>query len=74
VLHTPLMWLDKSETWSLAHSLGGDPLVETIVEHSHTCYLNERVQRQPWGYGCGTCPACALRKRGYETWQQAGRF
>ncbi|HTR84605.1 MAG TPA: 7-cyano-7-deazaguanine synthase QueC [Reyranella sp.] len=70
VLHTPLMWLDKAETWALAQSLGGAALIETILEHTHTCYQNERVQRNAWGYGCGACPACALRKRGFEVWRQ----
>lgn len=66
VLHTPLMWLDKAATWRLAQELGGRPLVDLIVEDSHTCYLGERGARHDWGYGCGTCPACALRARGYE--------
>ncbi|RUP15928.1 MAG: 7-cyano-7-deazaguanine synthase QueC, partial [Methylobacterium sp.] len=57
VLHTPLMWLDKAQTWELAETLGGRALVDLIVEESHTCYLGERGQRHPWGYGCGTCPA-----------------
>ncbi|TXN71937.1 7-cyano-7-deazaguanine synthase QueC [Methylobacterium sp. WL6] len=65
VLHTPLMWLDKAETWRLAERLGGRPLVDLIVEDSHTCYLGERGARNAWGYGCGTCPACALRASGY---------
>ena len=65
VLHTPLMWLDKAETWRLAERLGGQPLVDLIVEDSHTCYLGERGARHAWGYGCGTCPACALRASGY---------
>jgi 7-cyano-7-deazaguanine synthase len=68
VLHTPLMWLDKAETWALAKELGGDSLVETILEHTHTCYQSDRGPRHAWGYGCGECPACALRKRGYEMW------
>jgi 7-cyano-7-deazaguanine synthase len=67
-IETPLMWLDKAQTWALAHRLGGEGLVETIVEHSHTCYLGERGARHAWGYGCGTCPACALRKAGWERW------
>ena len=70
VLHTPLMWLDKAETWSLAQQLGGDSLVEIILEHTHTCYESERGMRQPWGYGCGRCPACSLRKRGYTAWRE----
>jgi 7-cyano-7-deazaguanine synthase len=69
VLHTPLMWLDKAETWALAKDLGGDPLVETILEHTHTCYQSERGPRHAWGHGCGDCPACALRQRGYEMWK-----
>jgi 7-cyano-7-deazaguanine synthase len=66
VLHTPLMWIDKAQTWTLARELGGDGLVELIVEDSHTCYLGTREQRHPWGYGCGTCPACLLRADGYR--------
>ncbi|MCJ2092445.1 7-cyano-7-deazaguanine synthase QueC [Methylobacterium sp. J-072] len=65
VLHTPLMWLDKAQTWGLAEALGGRPLVELIVEDSHTCYLGERGARHAWGYGCGTCPACRLRADGF---------
>jgi 7-cyano-7-deazaguanine synthase len=67
-IETPLMWLDKAQTWSLARELGGDDLVRIIVEYSHTCYLGERGARHDWGYGCGTCPACALRKAGWERW------
>jgi len=44
------------------------PLVDLIVERSHTCYLGERGTRHPWGYGCGTCPACALRAKGFEAY------
>ena len=65
VLETPLMWLDKAATWALARSLGGPALVALIVEHTHTCYLGDRSQRHAWGYGCGACPACLLRARGY---------
>jgi 7-cyano-7-deazaguanine synthase len=71
VLHTPLMWLDKSATWALAHELGDDPLVETILEHTHTCYRSERGKRHDWGYGCGACPACQLRQNGYQQWRRA---
>lgn len=65
VLHTPLMWLDKAQTWGLAEALGGRALVDLIVEDSHTCYLGERGQRHAWGYGCGRCPACRLRADGF---------
>lgn len=64
-LHTPLMWKDKAETWALAHDLGGQGLVDLIVERSHTCYLGERGARHAWGYGCGECPACRLRAKGW---------
>jgi 7-cyano-7-deazaguanine synthase len=69
-IETPLMWLDKAQTWDLARQLGGDDLVNIIVEDSHTCYLGERGARHAWGYGCGECPACALRKAGWERWVQ----
>ncbi|MCR9077768.1 MAG: 7-cyano-7-deazaguanine synthase QueC [Hyphomonadaceae bacterium] len=68
-IETPLMWLDKAETWDLATSLGGQALVDLVIEETHTCYLGDRTQRHAWGYGCGTCPACELRARGYEKWQ-----
>jgi 7-cyano-7-deazaguanine synthase len=67
-IETPLMWLTKAETWSLAKGLGGEDLVRLIVEDSHTCYLGERDALHPWGRGCGTCPACELRIRGWEGW------
>lgn len=71
LIETPLMWIDKAETWRLAESLGGKTLVDLIVEHTHTCYLGERGQRQDWGYGCGRCPACELRARGWEKYRAA---
>lgn len=64
-LETPLMWIDKAETWQLAQDLGGDALVNLIRAGTHTCYLGERGALHDWGYGCGTCPACELRARGY---------
>jgi len=66
LVETPLMWIDKADTWALAHSLGGQVLVDLIIEHTHSCYLGDREHRHAWGYGCGQCPACALRARGYE--------
>lgn len=68
---TPLMYVDKAGTWALAEKLGGPAFVELIVETTHTCYLGDRSHRQPWGYGCGDCPACQLRAKGWETWQRA---
>jgi 7-cyano-7-deazaguanine synthase len=66
VIHTPLMWRDKAATWELARRLGGTALVELVRDETHTCYLGERVHRHPWGYGCGDCPACGLRRAGWE--------
>jgi 7-cyano-7-deazaguanine synthase len=64
-LETPLMWLDKAQTWGLAQQLGGAALVELIRTGTHTCYRGERGALHDWGYGCGNCPACELRARGY---------
>ncbi len=66
VLDTPLMWIDKAQTWQLAKDLGGNELVHMIVEDSHTCYLGDRGDLHDWGYGCGICPACDLRANGYR--------
>lgn len=68
-IDTPLMWRDKAATWALADELGGAALVDMVAEHTHTCYLGERGRRQPWGYGCGDCPACRLRARGWRRWR-----
>jgi len=70
VFETPLMWLTKAQTWALAHSLGGQDLVELILEHTHTCYQGTRGDRHAWGHGCGKCPACELRAAG---WEQYGK-
>ena len=72
-IETPLMRLTKAQTWELAAGLGGEPLVELIVEESHTCYRGERGQSHPWGHGCGECPACELRAAGWDGWVAAGR-
>ncbi len=65
VIHTPLMWRDKAATWALAHALGGSPFVDLVLEETHSCYLGDRVHRHAWGYGCGDCPACGLRRQGW---------
>jgi 7-cyano-7-deazaguanine synthase len=70
VLETPLMWLSKGQTWRLAERLGGQALVAAVVEHTHSCYLGDRSKRHPWGHGCGTCPACELRARGWHHYAQ----
>lgn len=71
VLETPLMHLTKGQTWALAAQIGGPTLVDLIVEHSHTCYQGDRAHRHAWGYGCGVCPACALRAKGWADWTAA---
>ncbi|MET1113892.1 MAG: 7-cyano-7-deazaguanine synthase QueC [Comamonas sp.] len=69
---TPLMWIDKAQTWQLAQDLGGPALVDIIVKDTHTCYQGTREVLHDWGYGCGTCPACDLRAKGWERWRGAG--
>ena len=69
-IETPLMHIDKGGTWALAQDLGGDALTQLIIDHTHTCYLGDRSIRHDWGYGCGTCPACQLRAKGWETWKE----
>jgi 7-cyano-7-deazaguanine synthase len=71
VVHTPLMWLTKAATWALAEELGGAALVRLIVEETHSCYLGERSAVHEWGKGCGTCPACVLRARGWREYRSA---
>jgi 7-cyano-7-deazaguanine synthase len=68
-VETPLMWLTKAGTWRLAESLGGAPLVALVREETHSCYLGERDTVHPWGRGCGRCPACELRRNGYEEYR-----
>lgn len=69
VIETPLMWLDKAQTWAMAQDLGGKPLIDLTIEETHSCYKGDRATRHHWGYGCGDCPACNLRQKGYETWR-----
>ena len=68
LIDTPLMWIDKAATWAMAETLGGQALVDLIIEHTHTCYLGDREHRHVWGYGCGQCPACELRARGFAAY------
>ncbi len=73
LIDTPLMWIDKADTWRMAEQLGGKDLVDLIVEHSHTCYLGDRTHRHDWGWGCGSCPACELRAKGWAAYADATR-
>ena len=71
VIHTPLMWIDKAGTFALAHEIGGDVLIDLLLDQTHTCYLGDRQHRHAWGFGCGECPACRLRADGYAKWKAA---
>lgn len=62
VIHTPLMWIDKSQTWALADKLG---VFELIRNETMTCYNGIP------GDGCGHCPACKLRREGLEKYLMA---
>jgi 7-cyano-7-deazaguanine synthase len=70
VIHTPLMWIDKAQTWRLAEQLGEATLIDLIVEETVTCYEGDRSHRHEWGFGCGICPACRLRERGYAQYRE----
>jgi len=70
LIDTPLMWIDKADTWRLARELGGEALIDLVVEHTHTCYLGDREHRHDWGWGCGQCPACELRARGWAAYRE----
>ncbi len=70
---TPLMWIDKAQTWQMAQDLGGQLLVDLIVEHTHSCYQGTREVLHDWGYGCGECPACELRAKGWAKYKAAAR-
>ena len=70
-VQTPLMYLDKAQTWAMAQDIGGDPLIDITIEDTHTCYQGDRTNRHAWGYGCGVCPACELRAKGYAKWRES---
>ena len=74
VVHTPLMWLDKSQTWGLAQALGGHELVDLIRTNTHTCYQGEHGDLHDWGFGCGECPACDLRMTGWQKYRASLHF
>jgi 7-cyano-7-deazaguanine synthase len=72
-IHTPLMWIDKAETFALAVEIGGEAFLDLLIEDSHSCYLGDRSKRHDWGYGCGTCPACQLRAQGFAKFKTSKR-
>ena len=61
-IETPLMQLNKAETFKLAEDEG---ILELVVKQSYTCY-NGDLKMNEWGMGCGDCPACKLRQKGFE--------
>jgi len=65
IIHTPLMWLDKAQTWRFIHNIAGQVGIDLCIEYTHSCYKGSRDIRHEWGYGCDDCPACDLRKKGY---------
>ncbi len=72
-IHTPLMWIDKAATFALAEDIAGQPFLDLVVEDTHSCYLGDRTHRHDWGYGCGTCPACQLRRQGFAAFMSRRR-
>lgn len=66
LIETPLMWLNKAQTWALASTLGGASLVGLVQQDTHTCYQGDHTTRHEWGFGCNACPACELRKEGFR--------
>lgn len=71
VLETPLMWIDKAQTWALADDLGGPDLVELIRAETLSCYKGHVETMNSWGRGCGECPACELRASGFDRWRKS---
>ena len=68
IIHTPLMDMNKSDIWDLSYNLGGEKFHKLLKFDTHTCYIGDRSNLNEWGYGCGICPACILRKNGYNKW------
>lgn len=66
---TPLMHKTKAETWQLADQVG---FLDVVTQMSHTCYLGDRDHKYDWGYGCGECPACVLRAKGWAEYNIRG--
>lgn len=64
-IHTPLMWIDKANTFAMTEDIGGQAFLDLVIEDSHSCYQGDRSHRHEWGYGCGVCPACQLRAQGF---------
>ena len=74
VVETPLMWIDKAETWPLAERLGGLGLVELVRRETHSCYHGDREHFHDWGFGCGECPGLPTARRGLPALPSMGRL
>lgn len=66
--HFPLMHLTKAETFKMSEE---ESVLELVINESHTCYNGDHTHKHTWGYGCGECPACLLRKIGWEAYSKA---
>lgn len=64
---TPLMYIDKAKTFLMAVQ---ENCYEEVINMSHTCYNGDRSNLHDWGYGCGICPACKLREKGFEQYKE----
>ncbi|MCD8477567.1 MAG: 7-cyano-7-deazaguanine synthase QueC [Sulfurospirillum sp.] len=67
IFHYPLMHLTKAETFALSKEEG---VLDLVINESHTCYNGDHSEKHAWGYGCGECPACVLRKQGWEAYEK----
>jgi 7-cyano-7-deazaguanine synthase len=72
VLETPLMWIDKAQTFAMARDLGGPEFLDLVVAETHSCYAGDRTHVHEWGRGCGVCPACQLRADGWRKFSAEG--
>jgi 7-cyano-7-deazaguanine synthase len=72
VLETPLMWIDKAQTFAMARDLGGETFLKIVCEETHSCYAGNREIVHEWGRGCGVCPACQLRAEGWKRFVAQG--
>lgn len=66
-IETPLMYLNKAQTFDLAEKCG---ILDIVLKDSHTCYNGDRTHEHEWGFGCGVCPACVLRENGYTQFKE----
>ena len=71
ILHKITTFLVKfQEIWKMAKDIGGEKYVNFVIKNTHTCYKGDRVNFNEWGYGCGECPACILRSKGWKKFKK----